>query len=217
MIEVREKRLVLPLLKRDEIGNQSILGVLSSGDPKRQKVLVDDPENPRAVVVRDGFTYFYAQDLRAARPVIEELRKRKRLECGAVQQRFADRLVARHWEHGGDFEYILWRVKQGPSCAVYQGREPVAWTLTHGDGAMGFLHVLPEHRGKGYARSLTYAMTQRILDLGRLPFLYVLRTNRPSLRLTRSCGFVKHGAYAYFSSDRPAVNLRTTFPPRGRP
>jgi ribosomal protein S18 acetylase RimI-like enzyme len=65
---------------------------------------------------------------------------------------------------------------------------------------MGLLHVLDEYRGQGMARSITSALVQR-LGRRRLPrFLYIVRNNQASIRLTESMGFTRKGSYCWFGT-----------------
>ena len=56
-----------------------------------------------------------------------------------------------------DTDYIRDRLTRDISAAIMDKGKPVAWGLTHDDGALGFLHVLPEYRGKGYGRNIMLA------------------------------------------------------------
>lgn len=238
MVRIEDKRIVIPLLKRDEITNLSLLGALREGNPKRQQLFVDDPEHPRVVALFDRMLHFYAASPKAAKPFLKDLLKKKKLlRAGAIPKRFVVLLkqgrkvewqnstylftypgktvpgklehkvgslsqkhaamVARYWQHGRRVEYIRRRIKKGPSAVVYQKGKPVSWALIHGDGSMGMMFTLPEHREEGYARTITKALTRKVLERGLKPFLYVSKTNRPSLSLVRSCGFTRHGEHVY--------------------
>ena len=48
----------------------------------------------------------------------------------------------------------------------------------------------PEFRGRGYGRTLTIALANRIRAGGRTPFLHVFADNRPASTLYGSLGFV---------------------------
>ena len=49
----------------------------------------------------------------------------------------------------------------------------------------------PEHRGKGYAKAITVALTNEILERGETPFLHVKSTNIPAMKLYVKLGFNK--------------------------
>lgn len=108
------------------------------------------------------------------------------------------RQIVHFWPHGRSLNYVRWRIETGPTCAIRRNGRLVAWGLTHADGSMGMLHVLQEYRGQGMARSITTALAGAIIRQGRLPFLYILRRNRPSINLTESMGFQRAGSYCWF-------------------
>jgi GNAT superfamily N-acetyltransferase len=108
------------------------------------------------------------------------------------------RLIAEYWPHGRNADYIRWRIRTGPSCAIRRDGKLVAWAITHGDGAMGILHVLDEYRGQGMARSITTALAERCLQVGLQPFLYIVKKNNASVNLTESMGFRRHSVVAWF-------------------
>ncbi|MEO0108768.1 MAG: GNAT family N-acetyltransferase [candidate division WOR-3 bacterium] len=107
-------------------------------------------------------------------------------------------LVTKHWPHGRSQRYIEWRIQSGPTAAIRRRGQLVAWALTHSDGAMGILHVLEEYRGQGMARSITTALARRCIKAGIKPFLYIVKTNVASIRLTESMGFTYSGEFAWF-------------------
>ncbi len=113
-------------------------------------------------------------------------------------------LVARHWPYHdgkGDSTYIKGRIKVGPCCAIRRKGKPVAWALTHGDGSMGFLHVLEPYRGQGLARTIGTVLSQRLLKRGIKPFVHIEKKNRASIRLTKGMGFERIGAFDWFAAQ----------------
>jgi len=47
----------------------------------------------------------------------------------------------------------------------------------------------PEHRGKGYAKAITGALTNMVLERGETPFLYVYAYNAPAFNLYEKLGY----------------------------
>jgi predicted GNAT family acetyltransferase len=47
----------------------------------------------------------------------------------------------------------------------------------------------PEHRGKGYAKAITGALTNMVLERGETPFLYVIANNTPAIKLYEKLGY----------------------------
>lgn len=102
------------------------------------------------------------------------------------------KIWAPDWPAAG---YVRSRIESGPTGAIYEGGEPVAWYLTHLETddvvMLGFLHVLEAHRRKGFARSLSSALIREILVKGKTPACHVYTDNDASIRLMESLGFYR--------------------------
>jgi GNAT superfamily N-acetyltransferase len=127
-------------------------------------------------------------------------------------------LVTRLWPyHGkeGDSPYIRWRIEHGPTAAIRRDGRLVAWALTHGDGSMGFLHVLEDWRHRGFARSLGLVLSRRVFARGLEPFVFIETRNRASQRLTEGLGFERVGRFTWFGSG-PVATRRSGRPRAAR-
>ncbi len=109
-------------------------------------------------------------------------------------------LIAQAWPYGRSPDHILRRIRSGPGYCIRRKGAPVAWGLTHDDGSMGFLHVVEQYRHQGMARTLTTALAERLLGLGVQPFMYIITSNRASLRLTASMGFSRAGRFSWLGT-----------------
>ncbi len=109
--------------------------------------------------------------------------------------------IVRNSPYNRRVSYVRERIKLGPGCGIRIDGRLVAWGLTHDDGSMGFLYVLPEHRGKGLARALTTALAQNLLRLDVRPFMYIVRNNNASVTLTSSMGFERCGTLYWFGTE----------------
>lgn len=89
--------------------------------------------------------------------------------------------------------YTRDRIARGHSAAIFHGDEPVAWAITHDDGAIGFLFVREEYRGRGYARDVTVAVARQLQELGKPAFVHIEPDNHKSLSLARKLGFAERG------------------------
>lgn len=96
-----------------------------------------------------------------------------------------------------DVPYIEERIKTGISYGIREEGKLVAWAMTHDDGAIGFLYVLPEHRSKGYAQAITDKMILEIRRRGKLPFVHVEKDNIKSINLSKKVGFVPHSTVVW--------------------
>ena len=95
-------------------------------------------------------------------------------------------------------EYIRSRIIGGPSAAVYESKKPVAWLMTQDDGSIGVLHVVQDHRGRGYAYDMTVYLTLKIREQGRVPFVHVEETNIEALNIVLKLGFRKDRTLYWF-------------------
>lgn len=246
---LRDPELVRPFLTRCLPQSQTAFNIIfGNGGRRAAWVRVDDPANPRAVIIRSRRFVLFAEDGRAAARVIAEVPRNMRLGFGSTPMRFY-RLIKRnwrgpdkgkrmgldacylyylepanltetpgprvstlkpvdakvitaHWHYGRDPGHVRRLIRTQPGCGIRRKGRLVAWGLLHDDGSMGFLHVMEEYRGKGLARAITAALARRVLRLEQTPFLYILKTNTPSIRLTESMGFTRAGEFGWFGTDR---------------
>lgn len=89
--------------------------------------------------------------------------------------------------------YITSRIENGVAIGIYEGDKLIAWLMTHDDGAIGFLNVLPEYRKKGYAYDLTISMIKDLRSLKEISFVHIEEDNYKSMNLALKTGFVKTG------------------------
>lgn len=87
--------------------------------------------------------------------------------------------------------YLKDRIIRGIGLGLYDKGGMIAWILTHDDGAMGFLNVLPGFRRKGYATEITSALINRIRAEGGIPFIHIEDVNSRSMNLALKMGFKK--------------------------
>lgn len=98
--------------------------------------------------------------------------------------------------------YIKERIDLGIALGIFIKEKLVAWLMTHDDGAIGFLHVLPEYRGRGYARDLTFEMIRRLRAENEVPFVHIEESNLPSMNLAIKTGFSKERRIHWFQRSR---------------
>jgi len=104
--------------------------------------------------------------------------------------------IAKLWEPDWPAEgYVRRRIEGGPTAAIYEGGEPIAWALTHTItdrvGVIGIVHVLEGNRRKGLARSVVAAVVRELQGLGKRPTLHAYVDNVASLSLFPTLGFHK--------------------------
>lgn len=246
---LRDPELVRPFLTRCLPQSQTSYNVIFGIAGRRATwARIDDPTNPRAVIIRSRRLVLFAEDGRAAARVLAEVPRNMRLAFGSTPMRLY-RLIKRNWRgpdkgertdldacylyylepgnlvsagghrvsslvpadarvitehrhHGRDPGHVRRLIRTLPGCGIRRKGRLVAWGLLHDDGSMGFLHVIEEYRGQGLARAVTTALARRVLRLGQTPFLYIVKTNTPSIRLTESMGFTRGGEFGWFGTDR---------------
>ncbi len=100
--------------------------------------------------------------------------------------------IFKHYEYHefAELEYVQERLKNGPALGIYYHGKLAAFVMTHDDGAMGFLTVLPEYRRKGFAKDLLAEMTWKLRANGELPFVQIEEDNFQSINLVQQFGFV---------------------------
>jgi len=98
-------------------------------------------------------------------------------------------------------DYIIDRIIKGESsCIRYKGK-PAAWAITQDDGAIGFLHVLPEFRRMGYGREVTMDLIKKVQKKNKIPFVHIEEKNEKSMRLAMSLGFKKDKTVSWFEIE----------------
>jgi len=98
-------------------------------------------------------------------------------------------------------EYIIDRIIKGESsCIRYKGK-PAAWAITQDDGAIGFLHVLPEFRRMGYGREVTMDLIKKVQKKNKIPFVHIEEKNEKSMSLAMNLGFMKDKVVSWFEIE----------------
>lgn len=87
-------------------------------------------------------------------------------------------------------DYIRERIEKGISAGIMEGDTLVAWALTHDDNSLGFLHVLPDFRGKGYGKDIITSLIHQKRKENKPVFLNVEPDNVNSLNLVTKRGFL---------------------------
>lgn len=86
--------------------------------------------------------------------------------------------------------YIRKQIQSGPAIGIFENNRLIAWAMTHEEGSMGFLTVLPQYRRQGLGTKLTTALSRRIRQAGGIPTVHILKTNQASLEMSRKHGFI---------------------------
>ncbi len=95
-------------------------------------------------------------------------------------------------------EYVIEQIHKGISAGIYEDNKLVSWAITQDDGAIGFLHTLKDYRKKGYAKSVTISIIEKLRNNGKLPFAYVEETNKNSIDILLKLGFKQNKSLHWF-------------------
>ncbi len=98
-------------------------------------------------------------------------------------------------------EYISERITNGVSSCIRYGDKPIAWAITQDDGAIGFLHVLPEYRNRGHAKDVIIDLIKKVRDENKIPFAHIEEKNERSMRLALGLGFKKDKVVNWFEIE----------------
>jgi len=117
----------------------------------------------------------------------------------SLQERDAE-LVTKHWDHSDEISYIKARIDKAPT-AVVRGEDdaPLAWALTHSEGAVGVLYTLENSRRQGLGERVARSITNRLLMDGRVPFCYIADNNEASTRLFEKLGYKKQAQPVFWA------------------
>jgi len=85
-------------------------------------------------------------------------------------------------------EYVRRCLRRGPSFVCEVNGEKVCWASTHLNGTMGMIYTPPQHRRKGYARSLAAFQIDHMLKTCGVACAHVVSTNVESESMMRSLG-----------------------------
>ena len=88
-----------------------------------------------------------------------------------------------------DINYIKGLISNNLVLGIFDNEKLIAWIMTHDDGAMGVLTVLPEYQRRGYATLLSNAYIRYKRVNGDIPFIHIEEDNIKSLNLAKKSGF----------------------------
>ena len=84
--------------------------------------------------------------------------------------------------------YIEDRLQKGVSAGIQMDDQLVAWGFTHDDGALGFLHVLPEYRKQGLGEQVLLSLIHQRRAKNLPIFCNIVPDNLPSINLVKKLG-----------------------------
>lgn len=100
-----------------------------------------------------------------------------------------------------DLEYVTKQIENGYGACVRVDGKLVAWAITHDDGAIGFLFVQPDYRGKGYGEAVTAWIAERLRKDGFAVYVHIEADNFKSMNLAKKVGFVEDRNVRWFTLE----------------
>ena len=88
-----------------------------------------------------------------------------------------------------------------PSAAIYVDGAPVCWCLLHLEKSLGMLYTEPEFRHKGYALEVMVTLANKVIELGDVPYAYIVQDNAASISLAAKYNLVRVRQADYFEVD----------------
>lgn len=114
-------------------------------------------------------------------------------ETAPVRPEDAARIAQRWAPDRNAVAYVRSRIETGMTAGIYEDGELVAWDMTHVETedvvVLGFLYVARRYRGRGYAKTVTSALLERVFALGKTPAIHVTESNEIALGFSEGMGF----------------------------
>ncbi|XP_067676386.1 glycine N-acyltransferase-like protein 3 [Haliotis asinina] len=111
-------------------------------------------------------------------------------------------LVNSMWPHNDGIHsepYVRELITKQPSCCLYNREGSlVGYALAYHHGYLGFLHIMKEHRRKGYAKVIASHLCALCLQQMEEAHVYILEGNTASVELNISMGFVPDPDYCWW-------------------
>lgn len=123
----------------------------------------------------------------------------KKTETGIINLKDAEKIDTYYtYRSDESLGHIKEDIISRPTSGVYKDGEIVSWVLVHDDDSMGIMYTMEGHRGKGYAVDVTIDLSDKIIGMGKIPFLQINQYNNMSPGLATKCGFIKYGRAIWF-------------------
>lgn len=100
-----------------------------------------------------------------------------------------------------DVDYVKVQIKSGHHGCIRIEGKLVAWAITHDDGAIGFLYVLPEYRGKNYGYEVTAYIISKLRNDNLPVYVHIESDNIHSIELSKKLGFIEDRNVRWFTIE----------------
>ena len=103
-------------------------------------------------------------------------------------------------------KYIRERIREGFALGIYIDKKPIAWIMTHDDGAMGCINVLPQYRRQGLGLDLTIALANQLREKQEKVFVHIEESKKESAALARKLGFIRDREVSWLAFNNEYSN-----------
>lgn len=116
-------------------------------------------------------------------------------------------VILGHWPPGSssaptDLAHIRERVATGMTSGWVEDHHLVSWAMIHPDGSLGYLHTLPDYRGKGIDRRVLADLALKVWNTGHTPYAHITCDDAPA-PLLEELGLMRHPDRFYWLGMRP--------------
>lgn len=101
-----------------------------------------------------------------------------------------------------DIDYVTDQITQGYNGCIRIDGKLVAWAITHDDGAIGFLYVMPEYRGKNFGYEITTFIANKLKNDNLPVYVHIEADNEHSIALSKKIGFIEDRNVRWFTIER---------------
>lgn len=101
-----------------------------------------------------------------------------------------------------DIDYVTEQIRTGCHGCIRVDGKLAAWAITHDDGAIGFLYVLPEYRGRNYGYEITAYIASKLRSKGLPVYVHIEADNEHSIELSKKLGFIEDRNVRWFTIVR---------------
>ncbi|XP_077092683.1 glycine N-acyltransferase-like protein 3 [Siphateles boraxobius] len=170
---------------------------LIGGCDLRHSPMLKEIAASRGVIMK-GFSLVHLMILSDPSHLPELITSDLETRVSVLNESHAD-VVNKTWKFGGDdkgYRTILNLISHFPTCCITdENNQPVSWVLLYDYCAIGMLYTLPEHRGKGYAKTLVTTMAKKLHSQGYPIYCFIEECNQLSYKLFTSLGFAEDCSY----------------------
>ena len=121
------------------------------------------------------------------------------------------RQIVREWKYSNDVDLIFEKLKKYPFFGIREEDELISYAGTIAQTEeVSFLALAYtklnyrglNYRGKGMCKSVSSALVEDVFKQGRIPAMYIVDENTPSIRVAERLGFCPIAAHVRFSPKR---------------